>query len=62
MIEQNRDAIRKDFNKNPVEGVNGNATEDEIAEKIEKYGIFSHAYADAPVTVKLWDQEHPEGS
>lgn len=59
VIEHNWEALRKDFNKNPVEGVNGNATEDEIAEKIEKYGIFSHAYADAPVTVKLWGSGAP---
>ncbi len=32
-------AIRKDFNKYPVEGVNGNSTESEIIEKLNKYGI-----------------------
>jgi GDP-L-fucose synthase len=33
------ETIRKDFNKCPVEGVNGNATESEISEKLAKYGI-----------------------
>jgi GDP-L-fucose synthase len=33
------EAIRKDFNKYPIEGVNGNATESEISEKLAKYGI-----------------------
>jgi GDP-L-fucose synthase len=33
------ETIRNDFNKCPVEGVNGNATESEISEKLAKYGI-----------------------
>jgi GDP-L-fucose synthase len=33
------EVIRKDFNKYPVEGVNGNSTESEIFEKLAKYGI-----------------------
>jgi GDP-L-fucose synthase len=33
------ESIRKDFNKYPVEGVNGSATENEILEKLAKYGI-----------------------
>jgi GDP-L-fucose synthase len=33
------EAIRKDFNKYPVEGANGSATENEISEKLAKYGI-----------------------
>ncbi len=33
------DAIRKDFNKYPVEGINGSAKENEILEKLTKYGI-----------------------
>lgn len=35
------EAIRKDFNKNPVEGVNGNASEEEILQKLNKYGIIA---------------------
>jgi len=59
LIEQNWDAIRKDFNKNPVEGVDGKAPIVEIGEKIEKYGISRHAYVDAPVTVRLWGSGSP---
>jgi len=32
-------AIRKDFNKYPVEKINGNAPESDIIQKLEKYGI-----------------------
>ena len=33
-------AIRKDLDKNPIEGVDGKATAIEIGEKLEKYGIL----------------------
>ncbi len=59
LIENNWDAIRKDFNKYPIEGIDGTATEIEIGEKIEKYGIFRHHSSDAPVTVKLWGSGAP---
>ena len=39
-LEQNDwDAIRKDLDKNPIEGVDGKGTEAEILRKLEKYGI-----------------------
>ncbi len=38
------EAIRKDFNKNPVEGVNGNASEEEILQKLNKYGIIASSH------------------
>ena len=59
LIIHDWDSIRKDFNRNPVEGVDGNASLIEIGEKIEKYGISAHAYVDAPVTVKLWGSGAP---
>ena len=59
LIEGDWNAIRKDFNKNPVEGVTGKDTEIEIGEKLEKYGIFRYSSADAPVTVKLWGTGAP---
>jgi GDP-L-fucose synthase len=59
LIENNWDAIRKDFNKNPVEGVDGKSTQIEIGEKLEKYGIFRHNSSDTPVTVKLWGSGGP---
>jgi len=59
LIESNWDAIRKDFNKRPIEGVDGKSTQIEIGEKLEKYGIFRHNSAEAPVTVKLWGSGVP---
>ncbi len=59
LIENDWDAIRKDFNKRPIEGIDGNSTSIEIGEKMEKYGIFRHSSADAPVTVKLWGSGAP---
>ncbi|MBN2814305.1 MAG: GDP-L-fucose synthase [Bacteroidales bacterium] len=54
LIENNWDGIRKDFDKRPVEGIDGKATQIEIGEKLEKYGIFRHNSTETPVTVKLW--------
>ena len=59
LIENNWEAIYKDFNKNPVEGVDGKATKIEIGEKLEKYGIFRHSSPETPVTVKLWGSGAP---
>jgi GDP-L-fucose synthase len=59
LIENNWDAIRKDFNKRPVEGVDGKSTPIEIGEKLEKYGIFRHNSSETPVTVKLWGSGAP---
>ena len=49
-------AIRLDMNKNPVEGINGNATEKEILKILEKYGVHSGN----PVTVRLWGTGNPK--
>jgi GDP-L-fucose synthase len=59
LIENNWEAIYRDFNKNPVEGVDGKATKIEIGEKLEKYGIFRHNSSETPVTVKLWGSGAP---
>lgn len=59
LIENNWEAIRKDFQKRPVEGIDGNATEIEIGEKLEKHGIFRHNSTATPVTVKLWGSGAP---
>jgi GDP-L-fucose synthase len=59
------EAIRKDFNKYPVEGVNGSATESKILEKLGEYGIqFSDILQPAtsnqqPVTISLWGTGNP---
>lgn len=59
LIENNWEAIRHDFNKNPIEGIDGKSTLIEIGEKLEKYGIFRHNSAESPVTVKLWGSGAP---
>ena len=59
LIENNWDAIRKDFQKKPIEGIDGTATQIEIGEKLEKYGIFRHNSAEMPVTVRLWGSGAP---
>jgi GDP-L-fucose synthase len=60
------EAIRKDFNKYPVEGVNGSSTENEISEKLLKYGIQSThgtsrlaSHASRPVSINLWGTGSP---
>jgi GDP-L-fucose synthase len=65
------EAIRKDFNKYPVEGVNGSATESVILEKLSKYGITpsnqhpatsTHHPAPSilhPVSISLWGTGSP---
>ena len=37
--EDNWDEIRRDLDKNPIEGIDGNASEEEILKILEKYGI-----------------------
>ncbi len=45
--ENNWEAIRKDLDKNPVEGINGHSTKEEILSILEKYGI---QYTNTPIT------------
>jgi GDP-L-fucose synthase len=59
LIENNWEAIRKNLDKHPIEGIDGKSTEVEIGEKLEKYGVFRHSSADSPVTVKLWGTGAP---
>jgi GDP-L-fucose synthase len=59
LIEDNWNAIREDFNRKPVEGVDGNSTQIEIGEKLEKYGIFRHNSSESPVAVRLWGSGMP---
>jgi GDP-L-fucose synthase len=60
------EAIRKDFNKYPVEGVNGSSSENEIIEKLIKYGIqIIHdpsrltPHVSRPVSINLWGTGSP---
>lgn len=62
----NWEAIRKDFNRYPVEGVDGSATESEIAAKLAKYGIHYlksdgnlEALTARSVSITLWGTGSP---
>lgn len=46
------ESIRKDFNRYPVEGVDGHASENEILSKLEKYGI-------SPKRINIWGTGRP---
>ncbi len=69
-LEQNNwDAVRADFNKRPIEGVDGSATENAILEKLSKYGIISDQEGvfkveiwgtGAPLREFLWSEEMAE--
>jgi GDP-L-fucose synthase len=45
------EAMRKDFDKRPVEGIDGKASEEAILEKLAKYGIRK---SNSTVQVSLW--------
>lgn len=49
--------IRKDFDKNPVEGTNGQASENEIMQKLKKYGIIKNGNT---TEVTLWGTGQPK--
>lgn len=51
------DEIRKDFNRQPVEGINGDASKEEIIGKLTKYGIT--ASTDGKVNVEIWGTGTP---
>ncbi len=50
-------SIRKDFSKKPVEGINGDADEKSILEKLEKYGISKTSTG---TNVTLWGTGQPK--
>jgi GDP-L-fucose synthase len=56
LMKNDWDAIRKDFNRKPVEGINGDAAENEIVDKLNKYGI---AISGGKVHVTLWGTGSP---
>jgi GDP-L-fucose synthase len=57
LLENNWNAIRKDFNKYPVEGINGASSDSLITEKLTKYGISKK---DNDVTITLWGTGNPK--
>lgn len=61
--ENNWEAIRTDLTKRPIEGINGNATEEQILEKLEKYGVRQNprnpAKSAQSVSVEIWGSGTP---
>ena len=62
--ENNWKAIRTDLNKLPIEGVDGNATEGKIVEKLESYGIknrsAAHVTRSTPqISIEIWGTGKP---
>jgi GDP-L-fucose synthase len=56
LLNNDMDGIRKDFNKYPVEGINGLASETDLLEKLNKYGICKR---DGTVSVTFWGTGSP---
>jgi GDP-L-fucose synthase len=56
LMEGHMDMIRRDFDQNPVEGTNGQASESEITEKLNKYGIHGQT---GKVSIALWGSGKP---
>lgn len=59
-------AVRKDINLRPVEGVNGNNSDTEILEKLKKFGITPEAVTlwgtGKPMREFLWSEEMADAS
>lgn len=51
------EAIRKDFDRYPVEGADGKASESDLLSKLEKYGIRSISFGNA--SVEIWGTGTP---
>ena len=66
LMEKNWEAIRKDFEKLPIEGISGNGTEEEIRAKLAKYGINETYVAlwgtGKPMREFLWSEEMADAS
>lgn len=64
--ENNWDAVRKDINHRPVEGVNGNNSNEEILAILAKYGISPEAVTlwgtGTPMREFLWSEEMADAS
>ncbi len=56
LLQNDWQALKNDFNKKPVEGVDGNADENTLIEMLKQYGIKA---ADDKVSVMLWGTGTP---
>lgn len=60
LMNNNWKAIRADLNELPIEGINGNATEQEIQEILSKYGIKLTAHSSQlTAKIELWGTGTP---
>lgn len=67
--ENNWEAVREDLNKRPIEGINGNATNDEILAVLSKYGVKlfpltkgaqgSGAAQSSQLSIEIWGTGKP---
>jgi len=58
--EENFDAIRKDLNKNPIEGVDGRASKEEILNILKNYGIsFKIQNSKFKISIEIWGSGEP---
>jgi GDP-L-fucose synthase len=61
LMEGNWEALRRDFERNPVEGVDGKASESEILGKLAKYGIQNGSMTiwgtGTPLREFLWSED-----
>jgi GDP-L-fucose synthase len=58
----NWDAIRKDLNKRPIEGIEGTEPKETILDKLSKYGISPSQRSESPslsVSVEIWGSGKP---
>lgn len=54
--EENWEMLRKDLDRNPIEGVNGKSKEAEITAKLAEYGIEKH---DGECIIEIWGSGKP---
>jgi GDP-L-fucose synthase len=61
LMDNNWDAIRSDLNRLPIEGISGASPQENILEKLNKYGITSSSVeiwgTGAPLREFLWSEE-----
>ena len=58
--EDNWEAIRKDLDKNPIEGIDGSATKEEILKILDKYGITLTTHNSQFTTkIEIWGSGKP---
>lgn len=57
--ENNWEALKKDFNKRPVEGVKGNSNQEKILDILKKYGVEIQESESNKVTVEIWGSGKP---